>query len=150
MAPTNGVSAQSYHDGPRAIGVRVIKLAGCFISGLLLTSVPWHGAFAVSDTEIREDFKILDTAADGKVTREEFNFNKVAALFYRNHDPGKPMTFESMKVTRAFFDAADTDHKGYLDAVEFFDAVSFEKIDYGRKNYITLDDLERFLKEIRR
>jgi Ca2+-binding EF-hand superfamily protein len=132
------------------IGVRVTKLAGCLISGLLLTSVPWHGAFAVGDAEIREDFKILDAAADGKVTREEFNFNKVAALFYRNQDPGKRMTFEQMNVTRAFFDAADTDHEGYLDAVEFFDAVRFEKIDQGHKNYITLDDLERFLKGIRR
>jgi len=130
--------------------VRAIKLAACLISGLLLTSVPRHGAFAVSDAEIREDFKILDTAADGKVTRDEFNFNKVAALFSRNQDPGKPMTFEQMNVTRAFFDAADTDHKGYLDAVKFFDAVRFEKIDHGRKNYITFDDLERFLKEIRR
>ena len=127
-----------------------MKLAACLISGLLLTSVPYHGAFAISDAEIREDFKILDTAADGKVTRDEFNFNKVAALFYRNRDPSKPMTFEQMNLTRAFFDAADTDHKGYLDAVEFFDAVRFEKIDRGHKNYITLDDLERFLKEIRR
>lgn len=127
-----------------------MNLAACLISGLLLTSVPWRGAFAVSDAEIREDFKILDTAADGKVTRDEFNFNKVAALFYRNRDPSKPMTFEQMNVTRAFFDAADTDHKGYLDAVKFFDAVRFERIDHGHKNHITFDDLERFLKEIRR
>jgi Ca2+-binding EF-hand superfamily protein len=139
------------HDRPRANGVQtVIKLAACLISGLLLTSVPWHGAFAVSDAEIREVFKILDTAGDGKVTRDEFNFNKVAALYYRNQDPGKLLTFEQMKVTRAFFDAADTDHKGVLDAVKFFDAVRFERIDHGQKNYITFDDLERFLREIRR
>jgi Ca2+-binding EF-hand superfamily protein len=139
------------HDRPKANGVRtVIKLAACLISGLLLTSLPWHGAFAFSDAEIREVFKILDTAGDGKVTRDEFNFNKVAALYYRNQDPGKPMTFEQMKVTRVFFDAADTDHKGDLDAVKFFDAVRFERIDYGRKNYISFDDLERFLKEIGR
>ena len=75
---------------------------------------------------------------------------KVAALDYRNQDSGKPMTFEQMKVTGVFFDAADTDHKGDLNAVKFFDAVRFEKIDYGRKNYITFDDLERFLKEIGR
>ena len=126
-----------------------MKLAGCFVSGLLLTCVPWHGAFAFGDAEIREDFKILDAAADGKVTREEFSFNKVAALFYWSQHSGR-MTFEQMNVTRAFFDAADTDHKGYLDAVEFFDAVQFEKIDLGHKNYITFDDLERFLKGIDR
>jgi len=141
-------------DRLKATGARTVlkltKLVACLISGLLLTSVSWHGAFAFSDAEIREVFKILDTAGDGKVTREEFNFNKVAALYYRNQEPGKPQTFEQMKVTRAFFDAADTDHKGHLDAVEFFDAVRFEKIDYGHKNYIAFDDLERFLKEIGR
>jgi hypothetical protein len=147
MPTTKGVSTRS----PKAKGMRiVIKLAVCLISSLLPTSVPWDGAFAVSDAEIREVFKILNTAGDGKVTRDEFNFNKVAALYYRNQDPGKLMTFEQMKVTRAFFDAADTDHKGDLDAVKFFDAVQFEKIDRGQKNYITFDDLERFLKEIRR
>ena len=37
------------HDRPRANGLRtVIKLAACLISGLLMTSVPWHAAFAVS------------------------------------------------------------------------------------------------------
>jgi len=126
-----------------------MRLAGCLVSGLLLTSVPWQGAFAFGDAEIRADFKILDAAADGKVTREEFSFNKVAALFCRNQHSGR-MTFEQMTVTRAFFDAADTDHKGYLDAVEFFDAVQFDKIDLGHKNYITFDDLKRFLKEIGR
>jgi Ca2+-binding EF-hand superfamily protein len=120
------------------------------LSLLMLASVPWHGALAFTDEEVREIFKILDSNGDGKVDQIEFDRNKVAAIFRRAPTSSTAMTFEETKVNRAFFDAADTDHDGKLEGVEMLDALPFKRLDYDNKGYITLSDLRRFLTEIGR
>jgi len=57
------------------------------------------------------------------------------------------LTYNETQFNRAFFDAADTDHKGKLDGVDMIYALEFEKIDVEHKGYITLDDLRRFMRK---
>ena len=117
---------------------------------LVALSSAIESSWAYTDKEIISIFRMLDTNGDGKVTREEYSANKVKIL-YRNTPKGDTtLTFDQTKVSRAFFDAADTDHDGTLSPVEAMDALRFEAVDKDQKGYITLDDLRRFLNSIGR
>ncbi len=106
--------------------------------------------WAYTEEEIKAIFRELDTNGDGKVTREEYSAKKVT-IIYRNVPAGNTrLTFAQTKVSRAFFDAADTDHDGTLSPLEVMDALPFEAVDTDRKGYINLDDLRRFLTRIGR
>lgn len=127
------------------------SVRGLAVATVLAASLPAIGpAWAYTDKEITQIFRMLDTNGDGKVTREEYSANKVAIL-YRNAPKGDTtLTFEQTRVSRKFFDAADADHDGTLSPVEAMDALRFEAVDTDRKGYITLDDLRRFLTSIGR
>ena len=90
----------------------------------------------------------MDSDKTGKVNRAEYEEHKVEAMFWQAK-PGAlgigELTFEQTKFNRAFFDAADSDHKGRLDGVDMIDALQFDKIDVSHRGYITIDDLRRFM-----
>jgi Ca2+-binding EF-hand superfamily protein len=119
--------------------------AATMLLAALAAPVP---ASAYTDEEIIEIFQGLDAAHDGKVTRNEFNVNKVM-MIYRNVPTGTTdLTFEQTMVSREFFDAADANHDGKLSPTEIMDALPFEAIDLDHKGYFDLDDLRRFLNRI--
>lgn len=107
-------------------------------------------ASAFTDSEIQEVFRKLDTNGDGKVTRQEYAANKVMIVYRNVPTSNTTLTFEDTRVSRAFFDAADKHHDGKLTPVEIMDALPFEAVDADHKNYITLDDLRRFMNKIGR
>jgi EF-hand domain pair/EF hand len=124
------------------------------ILGAATVLVAWLSAIsapsAFTDKEITAIFRMLDTNRDGKVTREEYSANKVMIL-YRNAPAGDTrLTFEETKLSRPFFDAADSDHDGTLSPLEAMDALPFEAVDADRKGYIDLEDLRAFLNRIGR
>jgi len=124
----------------------ILGAAAVFVASLS----PIGPARAYTDTEIMAIFQMLDTNGDGKVTREEYSANKVM-IIYRNVPTGNTtLTFDQTKLSRSFFDAADTDHDGTLSPVEITDALRFEAVDTDHKGYIVLEDLGRFLKRIGR
>jgi hypothetical protein len=118
------------------------------LTGALATGVPVRPAFAFTEKQIDQVFAILDSNKTGKVDRAEYDQNKVAAMFWRakTGDAGLgELSYDDTEFNRAFFDAADTDHKGKLDGVDLIYALDFDKIDTDHKGYITLADLRRFM-----
>jgi len=109
-------------------------------------------ASAYTQEEAKEIFDILDANHDGKVTRLEFEANKVDAFFFRaRKDPTDPrLRYEETGLSRAFFDAADRGHKGYLTGLDLIDAIHFEDIDVRHRGYFDLNDLVAGLKSISR
>jgi EF hand len=139
----------------RRFGGHIMQRIAIAIGAWLLISAvaigtPFGAAFAFTEQELQRVFAILDSNKTGKVDRTEYDQNKVAAMFWQpklgSMEMGE-LTFEDTKFNRAFFDSADTDHKGRLDGVDLIYALQFEKIDVDRKGYITIDDLRRFMNE---
>lgn len=131
----------------------MMDIAVILFLAISLIGLPLRVASAFTEKEVQSVFAVLDKNGTGKVDHTEYDENKVAAMF----PPAPPGTtdfgelkFEQTKFSRAFFDAADTDHKGKLDGVDLIYALQFEKIDTDHKGYITIDDLRRFMTKIGR
>ena len=107
--------------------------------------------FAHTNRGVDKIFRMLDTNSDGKVSRTEYDLNKMNVI-YRDLriDPMPGLTFKQTGVSRKFFDSADVDHDGRLSPVELIDAFPFDAIDYGNRGYLELEDLRRFIKLIGR
>jgi Ca2+-binding EF-hand superfamily protein len=126
-----------------------IALLLLLVGGAALT-IPWHPASAFTEEQVEQVFAMLDASKTGKVDKAEYDQNKVAAMFWtpKTGTAGLgELTYEETQFNRAFFNAADTDHKGKLDGVDMIYALEFEKIDLDRKGYITIDDLRRFMQK---
>ena len=125
------------------------------VVAVFMAAIAGHSpAAAFSDQEIESVFKKLDTDGDGKVTREEYDTNKVDVI-YRDAPANTNIatqwpTFKDTRVSRQYFDLVDTNHDGKLSPIEVMDALAFEKIDKDNKGYITRQDLQTFMKEIGR
>ena len=120
----------------------------------LLTSLSLCPAAAFTDEETRRIFETLDPAHDGKVTRVDFDLNKMNA-FYRSRIPDrsgrmKPLTFEETGLSREFFDKADQGQKGHLDGIDIIDAIRFDDVDTRHRGYFDYTDLVAFLNKIGR
>ncbi len=132
---------------------RVSGIAIFLFLGMSVTGLPLRVASAFTEKEVQGVFAVLDANKTGKVDRPEYDENKVAAMFFPAPPQGTTnfgdLMFEQTKFNRAFFDAADTDHKGKLDPVDLIYALDFDKIDTDHKG-ITIDDLRRFMKKVGR
>ena len=107
--------------------------------------------FAHSNREVGNIFRILDTNSDGKVSRTEYELNKVDVIYRDTRiDPTVGLTFKQIGVSRKFFDSTDVDHDGRLSPLELLDAFRFDAIDTGNRGYLVLEDLLRFMKSIGR
>lgn len=123
---------------------------GAMVAGIFLLAFASTQAFAFSDEQVRKVFAILDADKTGKVNKAEYDQNKVAAMFWQAKTGAVgigELRLEDTQFNKAFFDAADVDHKGTLDGVDMIYALEFEKIDTDHKGYITLDDLRRFMQK---
>ena len=118
----------------------------------LLIAAPERAASAYTVQQAREIFDILDSNHDGKVTKLEFEANKIDAFYFRDRkNPQDPrLRFEETGLSRAFFDAADDGHKGYLTGLDLVDAIRFEAIDVRHRGYFEFNDLLAGLKTISR
>jgi len=131
---------------PLATGLALVFLVLLFLPGV----VP--GAAAYTDEEARRIFDILDSDHDGKVTKLEWEANKIDAFFFRNrqHPEDLRLRYEETGLSREFFDRADTTHKGYLTGLDLVDAIRFEDIDAKHRGYFDFPDLVAGLKTISR
>ena len=125
-------------------------LAMVVLAGLVLA--PGHAALAYSLEEAHQIFDLLDTAHDGKVTKLEFEANKVDAFYFRARKNAEDprLRFEDTGLSREFFDRADEGHKGYLTGLDLIDAIHFEDIDVKHRGYFDFQDFLAALKTISR
>jgi hypothetical protein len=131
---------------------RAANGALAILAFVLLLAAPERAASAYSAQQARELFDILDSNHDGKVTRLEFEANKVDAFYFRDRkNPQDPrLRFEETGLSRAFFDQADHGHKGYLTGLDLIDAIPYESIDVRHRGYFDFNDLVAGLKTISR
>jgi hypothetical protein len=106
-------------------------------------------AWSFSDTEIADVFKMFDTQADGKITRMEFDVNRVRIVYRAvTTDPIAGVTFEQTKISRRFFDSIDSDRDGKLSPVEIYDGIRFENIASAGADSFSLDEFRRYMNSI--
>ncbi len=123
-------------------------LAALVLSGLLLPA----GASAYTLEEAKEIFAILDANHDGKVTKVEFEANKMDAFYFRARPNAQDprLRFEDTGLSREFFEKADNGHKGYLTGLDLADAIHYEDIDVKHRGSFTFQDLIAGIKTIGR
>lgn len=133
-----------------AVSARRAALALAALLAAAVLGGPAASAYSLK--EAHEIFSILDANQDGKVSRLEFEANKIDAFFFRaRKDPQDPrLRYEETGLSRAFFDAADQGHKGYLTGLDLVDAIRFEDIDAAHRGYFDFDELVAGLKKISR
>ena len=126
-----------------------------FIAAAILAASAAHSpAAAYTDQEIAAVFKGLDADGDGKVTRIEYETNKVLVIYLKAPvdvnvaDQGP--TFRETGLSRQYFDSLDKNHDGRLSPTEIVDGLAFEKIDTDNKGYFTRRELQAFMKSIGR
>jgi Ca2+-binding EF-hand superfamily protein len=120
--------------------------------GVALALASPHQARAYTAKEAKAIFDILDDDHDGKVTKLEFEAEKIDAFYFRNRKNPEDthLKYEETGLSRAFFDKADQGHKGYLTGLDFVDAIHFEDIDVKHRGYFDFNDFVMGLKSISR
>jgi Ca2+-binding EF-hand superfamily protein len=106
---------------------------------------------AASETEAaREAFAAMDSNGDGKVTREEFEINKVNVIFRRSAARGATLKFEDTLLSKATFDAVDIDGDGVITASDVREApfFKFDSYDKDRDDNIDFAEFRNLLNAI--
>jgi len=133
---------------------RAVSSQLVIVALLLAGSADHSPAAAYTDQEVATVFKGLDADGDGKVTRMEYETNKVLVIYLKAPvdvnvaDQGP--TLKQTGLSRRYFDSLDKNHDGRLSPTEVVDGLSFEKIDLDNKGYFTRGELQKFMKEISR
>jgi EF hand len=133
--------------------MRRFRPFGSAVAALVLSSVLLSGgASAYTVQQARDIFDMLDTNHDGKVTKLEFETNKIDAFYFRaRSDEQDPrLRFEDTGLSREFFMRADNGHKGYLTGLDLADAIHYEDIDVKHHGFFTFEDFLAGLKTISR
>ena len=127
-----------------------LSVAALFCLALLFGAA--GPAAAYTDVEAHRIFEILDVNHDGKVTKEEFEANKVDAFFFRGNKTPEDLRlrYEDTGLSREFFDRADRGHKGYLTGLDLIQAIHFEDVDVKHRGWFDFQDLVVGLKTISR
>ena len=93
---------------------------------------------------------MFDTNKDGRISRVEYDLNKVAVLYRGRPKRDRGVAFAETRLKREVFDQIDADHNGSLSGVEMVTSpiAKFENIDTNGDGYIDLTELRAFLTTI--
>jgi len=99
-----------------------------------------------------EVFRLLDKNGDGRISRDEFETNKVAVIFRNAKDTGTQLKYEDTQLTRSAFDSIDIGGKGVITArdVMFSPYFKFETFDADGNGYIDFQEFADALHRIER
>jgi Ca2+-binding EF-hand superfamily protein len=99
---------------------------------------------------VREAFAAMDSNADGKITRDEFELNKVNVIFRRSVGRGASLRYEDTLVSRATFDAIDIDGDGLVTASDVREApfFKFDAFDRNGDHHIDLAEFQALLSSL--
>ena len=93
-------------------------------------------------------FKLLDGDGDGKVSRAEWNENKMAIFYIDDHNRDLKLSRDELRgLSQEAFDAADLNGDGFLSGYEFNQAafLNFDAIDVDKAGSVTEDEFLAFL-----
>jgi Ca2+-binding EF-hand superfamily protein len=117
---------------------------------LAAPATAWAQA-AVSAQEMEQRFALFDTDRDGKISQNEFEINKVTALFEHRGRTASGTIDRQIQITRAesrmnqaSFQAFDMNGDGMLSAAEIVGApqLQFEAIDKNGDGFIDRQEFE--------
>lgn len=152
----NACSTNQHGPFPDAIRgiVAVLALTLLAVGGAAAQTGKPTSQSGFSEADIQDVFRRLDEDSDGKVTRGEYDARKVFAI-YRNAPADDSLgsgdvSFEQTKLSREYFDSADSDHDGKLSPIEILRTFQFENIVSDGKDHFTRDDVRVFMRRISR
>jgi Ca2+-binding EF-hand superfamily protein len=118
---------------------------------LILACVVALPSTAQSD-RAHELFRRFDADSDGRISRMEFELRKVEIIFSRSREEGAQIKFEDTTLSRATFDAIDTNGDGVITASEVTSApfFAFDNFDTSGDGYIGLEEFIAMLRKIER
>jgi Ca2+-binding EF-hand superfamily protein len=100
----------------------------------------------------QELFRRFDADSDGRISRMEFELRKVEIIFSRSRSEGAQIKFEDTRLSRAAFDAIDTNGDGVITASEVTSApfFAFDNFDTSGDGYIDLEEFRAMISKIER
>ncbi len=134
----------------RRPGGRRIFWIGIFALNALLAGAAPTNAAPPTEREVKNLFDMFDTNKDGRISRVEFDLNKIAVL-YRGRARGQTqLNYADTRLKREVFDQIDVDRDGSLSSVEMVTSpiARFDFIDTNGDGYIDLGELGAFLTRI--